>query len=56
MQRMRLLMSWKWFSFLFLILIATSVAAVETPLEVYGRLPYLEDLALSPDGNISQLL
>jgi pimeloyl-ACP methyl ester carboxylesterase len=50
MQGMRLLMTWKWIVFLFLILVATSVAAEETPLEVYGRLPYLEDLALSPDG------
>jgi pimeloyl-ACP methyl ester carboxylesterase len=49
MQGMRLLVSWKWVGFLFLLFVGTGAAA-ETPLEVYGRLPTLENVSLSPGG------
>ncbi len=48
-MRRNFLMSWVLGSLLSVV--AMSVTVAETPLEVYGRLPSLEDVALSPDGS-----
>jgi acetyl esterase/lipase len=39
-----------WISWLFLVGVHPRAADADTPLNVYGRLPSLEDWALSPDG------
>jgi len=44
---MKVFISSAWF---FLLSLAMCAVADEVPLEVYGRLPYLENVALSPDG------
>lgn len=50
MWEMQLLKKLKWFGFLFLLTLAEGAPAAETPLEVYGQLPSLENVAISPDG------
>ncbi len=43
---------WKWGLCILLLLAAISAEAAEVPLEVYGNLPSIENVAISPDGTL----
>ena len=47
---------WSWMVFFLMLIFAVSTAAADVPFEPYGRLPAIEDIAISPDGTYLALV
>src|SRR4030043_77090 len=47
---------WSWTAFFLMLIVAVSTDAADVPFEPYGRLPAIEDIAISPDGTYLALV